>query len=304
MVAARECVLLRRAMRTHFAPLALALFACGTDKAALDPQPPAGGQQLATDVYHLEPGQEVYMCYQFYSPDQDVAITKAETIAEPGIHHLALFQAFGTHEPDEAHECNTPIKISWLPVFVTGTGSKDLEMPSGVGMMIKAKTQYILQLHLQNTQEAAIDIRAGVNLTYDHNPTALQAAGIWAAGKQDINIPPTTTDYQVSESCTANKDRHVFAVFPHMHKLGTKMDVTVTRGGQTTSYYSVDPWQFGNQPIELMDGPLGPTDKIEVTCHWNNPTNAAVTYGESSDNEMCYFVTFYYPYDHLDGCID
>jgi hypothetical protein len=53
-----------------------------------------------------------------------------------------------------------------------------------------------------------------------------------------------------------------------------------------------------------LDAPLAATDQIEVTCHWNNPTNAPVTYGESSDNEMCYFVTFYYPYDHLDGCID
>jgi hypothetical protein len=24
---------------------------------------------------------------------------------------------------------------------------------------------------------------------------------------------------------------------------------------------------------------------------------------ESSDQEMCFFLLFYYPYDHIDGCV-
>jgi hypothetical protein len=176
--------------------------------------------------------------------------------------------------------------------------------PSGVGFPVKGHAQYILQLHLQNTTDGELDVRAGVNLTYDHNPDALQPAGIWAAGRQDINIPPNSTDYHVSEQCTASKARHVFAVFPHMHKLGTSMHVTVTKSGTMSDYYAADPWQFGNQPIEMIQGDLDPTDMIEVTCHWNNPSASPVVYGESSDNEMCYFVTFYYPFDRLDGCID
>jgi len=270
----------------------------------LDPAPPDGGQQVASDTFTVAPSQEIYMCYTFTSPADAVAITRAESISMLGVHHLALFQTFSQKEPEGAHECDTPIKLTWLPVFVSGTGSKDLSMPSGVGMMISPNTQYVLQLHMLNTTDNAVDIRAGVNLTYDHNPTALQAAGIWAAGRMDMDIPPNAIDYQVSEQCTAGRDRHVFAVFPHMHKLGTKMDVTVTKAGVTTPFYSIDPYEFGNQPIAPLDAPLSATDSIEVTCHWDNTTAADVTYGESTNNEMCYFVTFYYPYDHLDGCIN
>jgi hypothetical protein len=264
-----------------------------------------GGQQLATSSYRLDPTQEKYMCYQFYSPNEAVAITHVQSISQVGVHHLALFQAFGVKEPDAPHECPSLIKETWLPVFVSGSGSKELALPPNVGFVIAPKTQYILQLHLQNVTEEPIDVRAGIDLAYERNTSAVQAAGIWAAGRQQINIPPNTTDYQVHESCVAAQERHVFAVFPHMHKLGTKFDVTLTpKDGTASSFYQVDPWNFGNQPVEALDHDLQATDQIDVTCHWNNPGSAPVTYGESSDNEMCYFVTFYYPYQHLDGCID
>jgi hypothetical protein len=53
----------------------------------------------------------------------------------------------------------------------------------------------------------------------------------------------------------------------------------------------------------MLDATITPADMFDLTCTYNNPTNAPVAYGESSDDEMCFFVLFYYPYDHLDGCI-
>ena len=91
------------------------------DEAQLDPPPPPGGQQLATSTYKLAPGEETYMCYQFYSPDDAVAITKLESISAPGVHHFVIYQALGTKEPDEPHECNVLIKESWVPIWATGT---------------------------------------------------------------------------------------------------------------------------------------------------------------------------------------
>src|SRR5690349_5075157 len=110
-------------MRTlQISLVAVMLAACGTDSppdnGPLDPAPPEGGQQLATTSFRLDPGQEKYMCYQFYSPDDAIAITRVESILAPGIHHFALFQAFGRNEPDAPHECDTLIKETWLPIFV------------------------------------------------------------------------------------------------------------------------------------------------------------------------------------------
>ena len=271
---------------------------------ALSPAAPDGGQQLATNTFHLTAGQEVYMCYQFRSPSDAVAITHVSSLSAPGVHHLALFQAFGRDEDAAPHECATLIRETWQPIFVSGTGAKELALPDNTGFTIEGSTQYILQLHLQNTSDADIDVRAGINLTYNHTPSALIAAGIYGIGNDRFTIPANATDFTVTEHCDINHDMNVFAVFPHMHKLGTTFAVTQPSTTPAAPFYTVDPWEFGNQPIEPLAATLHVGDKLDVTCHWDNHADATVGFGESSDNEMCYFVMFYAPYGGLDGCID
>ncbi len=286
----------------------VAVAACGTEEAQVDgplePPPPAGGQQLATATYTLQPGEERYMCYQFYSPDDAVAITHLDQISMPGVHHFALFQAFGRNEPDEPHECDTLIKQTWLPIWVSGTGSHEMTMPAGTGFVIEPATQYIVQLHLQNSGDAPLEVRGGVNLAYERDLSSITKAGMYGLGSFELEIPPQTSNYQVPVSCDPGKEMHVFGVLPHMHKFGTSIAMTRTVGdGPTESFYKVDSWAFGNQPLDMLDATITPGDHFELTCSYANPTDSVVRYGESSDDEMCFFVLFYYPYDHLDGCI-
>jgi hypothetical protein len=296
-------------MRIHtFAVPWLFVIACATNtptgEAPLSPAPPEGGQQLASSTYDLQPGEELYMCYQFYSPKDAVAITKVESISMPGVHHMGIYQAFGRNEEDAPHECMTLIKDTWLPVWGSGTGSPELTLPDGTGFVIQPQTQYILQLHLQNTTDGVLKIRGGVNLTYNHDVTNVTPAGMYAFGTFRMTIPPTTTDYQVPIDCQPGKLMNVFAVFPHMHKIGTKLEVTrAIPGSDPAPFYKIDPWVFGNQPMDPLFATSNPGDQFHLVCHYNNPTANAVTYGESSDNEMCFFVLFYYPFDHLDGCV-
>lgn len=287
--------------------------ACGTDgppvdepAPGLEPAPPEGGQQLATDTYRLEPGEEKYMCYQFYSPDDAVGITRVEAISMPGVHHIGLFQAFGRDEPPEAHECDTLIKQTWLPIWASGTGSPMLQLPAGTAFKIQPGTQYIVQLHLQNATEEVATIRAGLNLTYDRDVGALQAAGMYAFGTFQMEVPPQTTGHEVPVTdCVVNKPMNVFAAFPHMHKYGTRLAVTRTVGAANPEpFYEIDPWTFGDQPMEPMDVQVAPGDRFDMTCYYNNPTGQAIPYGESSEQEMCFFVLFYYPFDSLGGCVD
>lgn len=288
-----------------FATMVLA--ACGADDPTdgpLDPAPPEGGQQLATSTFRLEPGEEKYMCYQFYSPEDAVGITRVDEISEVGIHHFGLFQAFGRNEPDEPHECNTLIKQTWLPIWGSNTGQHVLQLPAGTGFVIAPATQYIIQLHLQNTGDEALDIRGGVNLTYERNVSALTPAGMYALGSTGLEIPANTANYHVPVNCQPGKDMNVFGVLPHMHKLGTKIELTRTpSGGAQQPFYKIDPWQFGDQPLEMLESKVAPTDSFDLTCTYTNNGGTPVKYGESSDDEMCFFVFFYYPYDHLDGCI-
>jgi hypothetical protein len=296
----------------HFLLAVLVATACSTDEPAgppvddvLEPAPPDGGQQLATSSFRLAPGEETYRCYQFYSPEDAVGITRVEAISMAGVHHIGLFQAFGRDEPVEPHECNTLIKQTWLPIWASGTGSPSLQLPAGTGFVIQPGTQYIVQLHLQNATDEDLVIRAGLNLTYDRNVAALQPAGMYAFGTFDMSIPPNTTDHQVPVSdCVTGKDMHVFAAFPHMHKYGTKLTMTRSVAGAAPEmFYEIDPWRFGDQPMDPLDVTVSAADRFDLTCYYTNRTGASVPYGESSEQEMCFFVLFYYPYDSLDGCL-
>jgi hypothetical protein len=270
----------------------------------LDPAAPDGGQQLATDPYILHPGDEHYICYQFYAPTTDVAITHATAISAPGIHHMALFTATERTEVDAPHDCPL-LKETWNPVWAVGTGSPELALPAGTGMQIGANTQYVLQVHMLNATDGDLTIRGGIDLAYDHSPAALTPAGIYAIGSLDFTIPSGAVDYQLPIDCQPGSTMNVFAVFPHMHKLATEIDVTHSTDGSdpTTPIYSLNPWVFGSQPMDPEQWTVGPNDKFRVTCHYNNPGTDPVGYGESTDDEMCFFIMFYYPFHGLDGCV-
>ncbi len=247
------------------------------------------------------------MCYLLYSPaSEPVAITQIDGIEMPGIHHLVVYQAFGVDEDPAPHECDSLIKETWLPIFGTGTEAQSLALPAGVGFVIQPGTQYIMQIHMLNATDSPITVRGGVNFTYDTNVTGLQQAGIFALGDMTLDIPPNSTDYQDKVlNCTPGYDQmNVFAVFPHMHLLGTELDVTHSVTTEpATDYFTVAPWVFGAQPLTAMTNTFGPTDTFNLTCHYNNPSSTDVVYGESSTNEMCYFILFYYPFQGLNGCV-
>ena len=88
------------------------------------PPPPAGDQQLASDPYTLQGGQEKYYCYTFRSPDREAAVTAVQALSGQLVHHVALFQTT-TPEPEGFHECNVLIRTSWRPIWAGGTGRRD-----------------------------------------------------------------------------------------------------------------------------------------------------------------------------------
>lgn len=282
-----------------FAAVTLAACATNSSTAQLSPAPPPGGQQLASTPYTLQPGQEKYFCWTFRSPDQLEAITKVQPISGKLVHHLVLFSTTGQAEPDGFFECPQLVKLNWRPIWAEGTGGQPLTVPDGVGFQIPANTQYLVQFHLLNATDNAITERSGINLTYAKDPSSLMPAGIFALGTLSLDIPANQSDYTVTAACNADKAFHAFAAFPHMHQLGTKLEFTTN--GQMA--YKIDPWVFGNQPMDPVSIDVAQGEPLSATCHWNNTTGHDVKFGESTTDEMCFMVLFAYPMTDADGCV-
>jgi hypothetical protein len=73
--------------------------------------------------------------------------------------------------------------------------------------------------------------------------------------------------------------------------------------GTFHSIYSRNPYDFNNQYLDSspLDIPKGA--KTRITCTYDNTTSQTVTFGESTFNEMCYFVTFITGIDSPQGCV-
>ena len=293
--------------RTGLALATALLLSCGDDapqNGPLQPLPPPGGQQLATTPYTVNPGEEKYFCYTFHSPkDAPRGIIEVQPIAGAIVHHMVLFQTL-VAEKEGFSECPVLIKQTWLPIWGGGRSTNGIRLPDGVAFNMDSDTQYLVQLHLLNAGQQPVTERSGINLTYAPVGSNLTPAGIFAFGSFNIDIPAGAMDVQKTISCNATKDMHVFATFPHMHKIGKKLEfMHGTTQADATMQYAKDPWVFGDQPMDPVDFMIHTGDYYQTTCTWDNTTTADVKYGESSNNEMCFFLLFYYPYDSLGGCV-
>ena len=137
-------------------------------------------------------------------------------------------------------------------------------------------------------------------------PSSVTPAGIFAFGSMTINLPAgATTCGGVAGNCTL-ASINVFAAQPHMHHLGTKMQFEHgTERFDVQVVYQRDPWvSSAGSPsttgsMNLQQGEFG-----RRHCTYDNTTDHDVSYGESTTNEMCYFVLFYTPFDKLNGCVN
>jgi hypothetical protein len=64
-----------------------------------------------------------------------------------------------------------------------------------------------------------------------------------------------------------------------------------------------DTWAFDDQPTTPKKFHIAANDPLALKCSYDNDGDAALVYGESSNEEMCSFVFYYTPYKSLNGCL-
>ncbi len=70
--------------------------------------------------------------------------------------------------------------------------------------------------------------------------------------------------------------------------------------GQTIVMHD-QPFKFGEQGTYALNPPLtlSTGDTVTTTCTYTNPSLRSVTFGESTNNEMCFNFAMYYPKNAL-----
>jgi hypothetical protein len=262
------------------------------------PSAPATGLRLTSTPVTLEPIGEKYLCWSFPVPAGAPLEVVSTNVVLPkvGVHHYVVFSSPGALPANPAAWDCSAMKSSWTVVAAGGVGTPGLDMPEGAALVVPAGSQLVLQLHVLNPGASPVTIDpATIDLVGSTAPD-LKVAGVLLTGTLAIDVPAHATDATASGECTLPVDLpNVFAVFPHMHTLGTHVNVSLERAGEAPSPLLDRAWDFGQQGVYAVHASAAAGDRIGITCTYSNPGDANVHFGESTHDEMCFGLVYYWP---------
>src|SRR6185436_19542555 len=109
-------------------------------------------------------------------------------------------------------------------IYMSGVGSPEFELPEGVGVRLPAGTQVVLNLHLYNTSsDTPLTGKSGIELLPAAKGASITEAQIVLAGPLGFSIDQGRQSKTFT--CTMPAAGTIFAIGPHMHRLGAAMKV-------------------------------------------------------------------------------
>ncbi len=249
---------------------------------AAEPGSPIGPsgewQELIAQRWSLDPGGENTSQWQVTNLERDLVIGGMRPLAPIGTHHTLLYRGLDTMNM----------------VYASGVGTGELRFPEGTGFKLSAGTVLALQLHIFNQTEARLTGTSGIEFLEIDPNSVEHEVDLFLPGPKDLAIAPRAVS-KAEGTCTVTQPYTIFALFPHMHQLGThfkaKLDLAT---GQRVLHDA--PFEFEHQAVESFEPiSLEVGDTITTECTWRNDTDDVVGYGESSATEMCFSIMYRYP---------
>jgi hypothetical protein len=251
-------------------------------------------------AYEVEPGEELLVCYGVNSnPAQKRHIVGFEPHIDRKnvLHHMTLLQS-PTPVSTTPAPCDPEAMTAWRSLYGWSPGTTGFELPPEAGFAEDPDTHYVVQLHYVNAGDAKVRDASGFNLCVS-DQLRENDADIMAFGGTEFTIAAQS---QLGVTCSIDvpsygEVTHLFAAFPHMHRLGASISTEVVPqdGSPRVDLGKMDPWSFDAQRWLPIDHVLVPGDHVETRCSWENPQTHAVGFGPGIDDEMCYSFTMYYP---------
>ncbi|RLB50398.1 MAG: hypothetical protein DRJ42_18930 [Deltaproteobacteria bacterium] len=248
----------------------------------------------------------LYQCFTFRSPF--AAGAQATAFApviddERVVHHWILYRTETPQTDGAVGPCNMPndaaFVMGWAP------GGTNTVMPADVGLELGGPDDYyLLQIHYWNVAGLTDSTDAsGVAICAADTPRENEAGVLWL-GSPRIDIPARATDHVVENVCPPLLTNQllgpltVMSSFPHMHQLGTKFITEIHPSGDASraeTLVEIERWDFNNQTSYPHVGrTLNPGDAIATRCTYDNPSDTTVSFGERTEDEMCFnFLTVY-----------
>jgi hypothetical protein len=284
---------------------ALLASACSSSAAPKEPAPPQVTVSFPSTVVPagVEQTQCVVMRLGNAAPLHVGAI---HNVLGDTSHHLILYRVSDTVEQRTPFPCkpftDTLDPTRGSPLMVTQKKDDLLQLPAGVAYSLDANQMVRLEVHYINASSSPKTLSASTTMIPISVSDFRDEAGFLFIGNPDIKLPPRgestlgPTFFQIPQELSGVK---FFAMTGHEHQLGTNVRVAKatsdTDPGQMV--YDVPGWLWSEPKTEVFASPFTVPDNggFSFTCSWNNTTDQPVKFGESANDEMCFFWAYYYP---------
>ncbi len=184
-------------------------------------------------------------------------------------------------------------------VTVTGwaPGAEARRYSPGLGQLLEAGGDFLLEIHYHLSGKRTSD-RSQVGLYFAKQPVERYVESL-VIGTEDIDIPAGESQYRRRVWMKVPTDLELIDLSPHMHYLGTNVEVNLTRpDGTVEPLLAIDGWDFRwqgsyvyREPVRLPKG-----SRIDATFLFDNseanPANPSappirVAEGWQTTDEMC-----------------
>ena len=302
--------------------LLLAVVACGADGGDDGPPP------LTGDLYSLrygpitvQPGDEATRCVNLrLSNTGAIKVHQLRNLLSAGSHHLIVYKDdLETTERATPYECQPftgALNLSGMvaPVMITQKAEDALTLPDRVAYTFAPNQMIRIEMHYINTTDAPLEVSATTELYAVPESEIDHEANILFIGTPDISIPAgAMTDvhayFTPSRAQLDLSGAKFFAITGHTHAHGR--DVTISTatsaGGPFTSVYAPSAFDWSEPETAVhrpeFTLPAGAQSGFDFTCSYHNTSATTAGFGESANDEMCFFWTYYYPSKGSHVCI-
>lgn len=244
---------------------------------------------LAADAGNL------YQCFTWKAPwpTTTQATAFAPVIDDTRtVHHWILYETATPQEEGGSKRCSMPFDAKFLQGWAPGGTNR--VMPNDIGLALPTSDRWlILQLHYWNVAGYTdVRDRSGVAMCTTTNLRP-KTAVVSTLGSANIDLAPRSMGKVVTGRCTPaiTEPIHVLSANPHMHGRGRRLVTEVLRGGSEAAVETlVDEPRFDFQSQRAYPSSLviQPGDVLRTSCTYDNPSESRVTFGEKTEDEMCF----------------
>lgn len=288
------------------------LIACGGGDDAPADAPTLSGEKfsLTWGPVTVPPGVEDTQCiWMRLGNTTEIKVHQMHNVLNDASHHLIVYKDdMDTTEqltPVPCQPFTGALNLSGMiaPIAITQKEDDMIFLPDGVGYTFAPNQMVKLEMHYLNRGDTPQAVQATVDF-YAADPATIQhEASILFTGSPDIEIPAGAmhTLHQFF-TVPANIDlsqAKIFALTGHTHQYGTSVKVSVAPGktGPMTEVYAPSPFSWTEPETRTFDEPFSVPvgGGFDFECTWHNTSGSQVGFGESANEEMCFFWAYYYP---------